>query len=143
MGSIFLDSESRSASQLSLGKITSCGFRGKTWEVLSTNGVMPDLPPKCVKPGVPRVFFAPCLWVRAARLRSHWIPTKVDLHVHEITCRSKGKARWCGIKAMLLRYSPRNFLEISRAKSCSLFFHSIEAGFPDLNTATKFCDVFP
>src|SRR5580692_4420048 len=71
--------------RLSLCKVSRRRFRHKTWEVLSTTGVMPDSPAKPSRPAPAAAFRAPTSAPQPPTPFPTGLPTKVDLHVHEIT----------------------------------------------------------
>jgi len=106
-----------SAAQLprfSLCKVPPCGFCGKTWEVLSTSVVMPDLRAEAAKPWTVADFLRAHGFDRAVRLFPCGLPTKVDLHVRGVTP-TKKRGLEDAEQGRVIAIFPRNFVEPRRS----------------------------
>ena len=130
--------------RLSLCKVSPWEFRSKTWEVLSTKVAMPNL--QCELRVTQEDRASSISLARsdsAGTLLSICLPTKVDLHVHGITCHPKKRTRKIRNSAvfpgMFLQASDR-FSEIGSAQAD---FHMVGPGCPDWRVSPKLCDMFP
>ena len=74
---------------------------------------------------------------RGTRLFSHWLSTKVDLHVQQVTKRAENEDSKIWNNAAFLECSPQLLADSPKAETRVQIFHSVSNRCPDLRARPK------